>query len=210
MLVGLATAQLAGQATLAGLDRLRLDEAGGLLAGVPFAPSRTAARLAGRFGPAALAGIEAAVGVLASRWLVRLPAQRRAELVTGRPTIDLDSSDIEVFGRQKRGVAYTYEGKKAGRPLLASWARTGLVLAAELLAGDQDVRPRAAGLFARALANLPAGVCAPPLLRADSGFFTGDLARAAVADPGPRCTGKAGRDRGDDRPVRCGRAATPR
>ena len=181
LLVGLATAQLAGQVTLSGLDRLRCDEAGGLLAGVPFAPSRTAARLAGRFGPAALAGIEATVGVLASRWLARLPAQRRAELVTGRPTLDLDSSDVEVFGRAKRGVAYTYEGKKAGRPLLASWARTGLVLAADLLAGDQDVRPRAAGLFARALANLPAAVCAPPLVRADSGFFTGDLARAAVA-----------------------------
>jgi hypothetical protein len=31
--------------------------------------------------------------------------------------------------RKKRGVACTYEGKRAGRPLLASWARTGLVLA---------------------------------------------------------------------------------
>ncbi|SNQ49786.1 hypothetical protein FRACA_3730001 [Frankia canadensis] len=181
LLVGLASAQVAGQATLSGLDRLRSDEAGGLLAAVPFAPSRTAARLAGRFGLAQLAGVEGAVGVLASRWLARLPAQRRAELVTGRPTIDLDSSDVEVFGRKKRGVAYTYEGKKAGRPLLASWARAGLVLAADLLAGDQDVRPRAAGLLARALSNLPAAVCAPPLLRADSGFFTGELARAAVA-----------------------------
>ncbi|CAI7976114.1 Tnp_DDE_dom domain-containing protein [Frankia sp. Hr75.2] len=180
LLVGLASAQLAGQASMSGLDRLRLDEAGGLLAVVPFAPSRTAARLSGRFGPVALSGVEATVGVLAGRWLSRLPGQRRAELVTGRPTIDLDSSDVEVFGRGKRGVAYTYEGKKAGRPLLASWARTGLVLAADLLAGDQDVRPRAAGLLTRALANLPAAVCAPPLVRADSGFFTGDLARAAV------------------------------
>ncbi|KJE19290.1 transposase family protein [Frankia torreyi] len=180
LLVGLATGQLAGQATLAGLDRLRLDEAGGLLAAVPFAPSRTAARLSGRFGPAALSGLEAMVGVLAGRWLSRLPGQRRTELVAGRPTIDLDSSDVEVYGRKKRGVAYTYEGKKAGRPLLASWARTGLVLAADLLAGDQDVRPRAASLLARALANLPTAVCAPPLVRADSGFFTGELARAAV------------------------------
>jgi len=56
-------------------------------------------------------------------------------LVTARPTLDLDSSDVEVFGRKKRGAAYTYEGKKAGRPLLASWARTGLVLAADLLVG---------------------------------------------------------------------------
>jgi len=159
LLVGLACAQMAGQATLAGLDRLRLDAADGALAPVAFPPSRTAARLAGRFGPVQRAGIESAVGVLADRWLARLPAQRRAELVAGRPTIDLDSSDVEVYGRGKRGVAYTYEGRKAGRPLLASWARTGLVLAADL----------------------PAAVCAPPLVRADSGFFTGELARAAVA-----------------------------
>ena len=131
LLVGMAVGQLAGQASLAGLDRLRLDTVGGVLAPVPFAPSRTAARLAGRFGPVARAGVEAGVGVLADRWLARLPAQRRSELVRGRPTIDLDSSDVEVYGRGKRGVAYTYEGKKAGRPLLASWARTGLVLAAE-------------------------------------------------------------------------------
>jgi hypothetical protein len=43
--------------------------------------------------------------VLASRWLARLPAHRRAELVTGQPTVYLDSSDMEVFGRPKRGVA---------------------------------------------------------------------------------------------------------
>ncbi len=42
LLVGLASAQVAGQATLSGLDRLRCDEAGGLLVVVPFAPSRTA------------------------------------------------------------------------------------------------------------------------------------------------------------------------
>jgi hypothetical protein len=68
---------------------------------------------------------------------------------------------VEVHGRAKRGVAYTYEGKRAGRPLSAGWARTGLVLTADLLAGDQDVRPRRAALLARALANLPAAVCAP-------------------------------------------------
>ncbi|WP_261569498.1 hypothetical protein [Frankia gtarii] len=44
---------------------------------------------------------------------------------------------MEVYGRAKRGVASIYEAKKAGRPLPASWARTGLVLAADLLAGAQ-------------------------------------------------------------------------
>ncbi|OHV41993.1 hypothetical protein BBK14_32010 [Parafrankia soli] len=83
-------------------------------------------------------------------------------------------------GRNGAWPKPTRENGPAG-PLLASWARTGLVLAADLLAGDQDVRPRCADLLARALATLPAAVCAPPLVRADSGFFTGELARAAVA-----------------------------
>jgi hypothetical protein len=158
------------------------DAAGALLAPVPFAPSRTAARLAERFGPAQLAGIETGLAVVARRYLDRLPAQRRAELVVRRPTLDFDSTDVEVYGRRKRGVAYTYEGKRAGRPLLASWARTGLTLAADLLAGDQDPRPHVVGLLHRALAVLPDAVCAPPLVRGDSGFFSGAFAVAADAD----------------------------
>jgi hypothetical protein len=117
---------------------------------------------------------------LTERWLARLPVQARSHLVLRAPTIDLDSTDVEVYGRQKEGVAYTYQGQRAGRPHLASWAETGLPLAAELLAGNDDVRPRAAGLLARALAGLPAQVCGVPRVRADAGYFTGDLARAAV------------------------------
>ncbi|SBW26305.1 hypothetical protein FDG2_4848 [Candidatus Protofrankia californiensis] len=148
---------------------------------MPFAPSRTAARLAERFGPAQLAGIETGLAEIARRYLDRLPAQRRAELVLHRPTLDFDSSDVEVYGRKKRGVAYTYEGRRAGRPLLASWARTGLTLAADLLAGNQDPRPHVVGLLRRALRVLPGAVCAPPRVRADSGFFSAAFADAAVA-----------------------------
>ncbi len=181
VLVGMAVGQLRGESSLSGLDRCRADVAGALLAPVPFAPSRTAARLAGRFGPAALAGIEAGLARTAAVWLARLPAQRRAELVTRRPTLDFDSTDVEVYGRKKRGVAWTHDGKRAGRPLLASWARTGLTLAADLLTGNQDPRPHVVALLGRALAVLPAAVCAPPLVRADSGFFSAAFARAAVA-----------------------------
>ncbi len=59
LLVGMATAQLAGQDCLAGLDRVRADAASALLTGAPVAPSRTAARLAGRFGPVHLRGTAA-------------------------------------------------------------------------------------------------------------------------------------------------------
>jgi hypothetical protein len=181
LLVGMATSQLAGESSLAGLDRSRADRAGALLAPVPFAPSRSAARLAERFGPGQLAGIEAGLATVAERAMGFLPAQRRADLVTHRPTLDCDATDVEVYGRQKRGVAYTHDGKKAGRPLLISWARTGLTLAAELLTGNQDPRPFVVDLLLRALAVLPDAVCAPPRLRCDSGFFSADFMRAAAA-----------------------------
>ncbi|MCA1681746.1 MAG: hypothetical protein LC700_01015, partial [Actinobacteria bacterium] len=51
-------------------------------------------------------------------------------------------------------------------------------LAADLLAGDQDPRPGAAGLLRRALGGLPAGV-GEVKLRADAGYFAVDLAVAA-------------------------------
>lgn len=180
LLVGLATAQLLGEDAWVGLDRCRADRAGAALAPVPWAPSRTAATLAGRFGPAQLAGIEAAVGELTARWLRLLPAQRRADLVLSPPVIDMDSTDVEVYGRQKEGVAYNYQGQRCGRPHLASWAQAGITLAADLLSGNDDARPRSADLLRRALAGLPAQVTGRPRVRADAGYFDGGLARAAV------------------------------
>jgi hypothetical protein len=67
-----------------------------------------------------------------------------------------------------------------GRPHLASWAQAGITLAADLMAGDQDVRPRCAQLLRRALAALPAQVCGRPRVRADAGYFCAELAWAAV------------------------------
>nr|WP_306769283.1 transposase [Parafrankia sp. BMG5.11] len=179
-LVGLACAQLAGQATLSGLDRLRLDEAGGQLAPAPFAPPRTAGRTAALFAQAHLSGVEAAVAEVTGRWLARLPAQRRCELSRRRPTIDLDSTDVEVYGRTKRGVARTYEGNWLAGRIWRAGQKPGLVLAGDLLSGDEDTRPRCVDLLRWALAALPAAVCAPPVVRADAGFFTGELAHAAV------------------------------
>lgn len=61
LLMGMATAQLLGQDCLAGLDRVRADAGSALLSEAPVAPSTTAGNLAGRFGPARLAGIESAL-----------------------------------------------------------------------------------------------------------------------------------------------------
>jgi hypothetical protein len=106
---------------------------------------------------------------------------RRAAALCETVTIDLDTTDVEVYGRKKRGVAYNYQGQRCGRPHVATWAETCTVLAADLMAGDEDPRGHAADLLRRALAALPAAARAGRvLLRADAGYFAGQLARAAL------------------------------
>src|SRR5208282_631692 len=82
---------------------------------------------------------------------------------------------------KKRGVAYNYQGQRVGRPHVASWAETEIVLAADLGDGTDDPRATAPDLLRRALAALPAAARASGrvALRADAGYFAGQLARAA-------------------------------
>jgi Transposase DDE domain group 1 len=177
LLVGLATAQLAGQDHLVGLDRLGADVAGQALVPVAGLGSTTAAGLARRISVEQWAAVETGVHAVTGRMLDRLPQGRREALLAS-VTIDLDTTDVEVYGRKKRGVAYNYQGQRCGRPHVASWAELEVALAADLLAGDSDPRPGAPGLLRRALAGLPAGV-GEVKLRADGGYFAVDLAVAA-------------------------------
>lgn len=183
-LVGLACAQLAGEDYLVGLDRRRADIAGATLAPVSTAPSTTAATLAKRFDTSKWKGVEAAVGRVAGRVLGHVSDQRRAALLAS-PTLDLDATDVEVYGSRKQGISYNYKGQRSGRPHLATWAEAGIVLAADLLAGDEDPRAGAADLLARALAGLaaatgPHGGHGRVRVRGDIGYFTKDLAGAVV------------------------------
>lgn len=186
LLTVMAQSQLLGGDALVALDRQRADMAAAQLSGLPGIPSTTAASLAARFGPEQLGGIETGQALLLARALPLLPAARRGALLGEAPTIDMDSTDVEVYGRAKQGVAYNYAGQRAGRPHLASWAQAGITLAADLLAGNDDVRPRAAGLLRRALAVLPEQAKPDPAgqqrctVRADAGYFTAELAQAAV------------------------------
>jgi hypothetical protein len=182
LLVGIAAAQLAGEDFLVGLDRQRADTAGQALAPVPGLASTTAAGLARRITAGQWAAVETGVARSTARMLGLLPAGRAAALAE-QVTIDLDTTDVEVYGRLKDGVAYNYQGQRVGRPHVATWAQTGTTLAAELLAGDLDPRRHAAGLLRRALAGLPAAARAGRVrMRADAGYFAGELARAAHAE----------------------------
>jgi hypothetical protein len=180
LLVGLAAAQLAGEDFLVGLDRLRSDAAGQVLAAVPGLCSTTAAGLARRLSDGQWLAVETGIGDVAAAALQLLPAPRAAALCQ-TVTIDLDTTDVEVYGRRKRGVAYNHQGQRVGRPHVATWAETATVLAADLMSGCDDPRPHAAELLGRALAGLPAPARAGRIrLRADAGYFAGQLARAAL------------------------------
>lgn len=181
LLAGIAAAQLAGEDFLSGLDRQRADAAGQLLAPVPGLASTTAAGLARRITPAQWLRVEAGLAVVTGRMVGLLSHKRAAALTEGAVTIDLDATDVEVYGSKKRGVAYNHQGQRVGRPHVAIWAETEVVLAADLGSGTDDVRATAPGLLRRALAGLPAAARASGTiaLRADAGYFAGALARAA-------------------------------
>ncbi|HEY5857308.1 MAG TPA: IS1380 family transposase, partial [Aldersonia sp.] len=182
LLVGMASAQLAGQDFLVGLDRVRADTAGQALVPVPGLSSTTAAGLARRFDERDWLAVETGLAAVTERMLDRLPGQRAAALTAGPVTIDLDTTDVEVYGRKKDGVAYNHQGQRVGRPHVATWAETELTLAADLGSGVDDPRATAPELLERALAALPQRIGREQVaLRADAGYFAGTLARAAHA-----------------------------
>ena len=177
LLAGIAAAQLAGEDFLTGLDRQRADAAGQLITPVPGLASTTAAGLARRITPAQWTAVERGLAAVTGRMLDLLPAERAAALAGGPVTIDLDTTDVEVYGRKKRGVAYNHQGQRVGRPHVAAWAEAEIVLAADLGDGTDDPRATAPDLLRRALAALPAAARASGrvAMRADAGYFAGQL-----------------------------------
>jgi DDE family transposase len=158
----------------------RADVAGQALTPVAGLCSTTAAGLARRITDSQWAAVETGVAAVTTGMLARFSAARREALLK-TVTIDLDTTDVEVYGRRKQGVAYNYQGQRCGRPHVATWAEAQVALAADLLAGNEDPRRGAPGLLRRALAALPAGV-REVRLRADGGYFAVDLAVAAYRE----------------------------
>ena len=104
---------------------------------------------------------------------------RRAWLLGAGPgkeamTIDLDSTIVEVHGKQKHGAAFGYTRVLGYHPLLATRAGTGEVLHARLRKGSSQ---RGTKRFCEELiARMRhCGATGALTLRADSGFFSWDL-----------------------------------
>ena len=123
------------------MDRRRADKAGQSLEPVPTPASTTTAQLAKRFTPTHLAGIEIGIGTVNARVLRLLPPRRRTQLLAAA-TIDGDTTDVEVYGRQNQDAVYNYQGQRAYRPHIAFWAEGGVTLAADLMKADEDPRAR--------------------------------------------------------------------
>jgi hypothetical protein len=155
VLAGMAAAQLAGEDFLVGLDRVRADAAGQQVTPVPGLAASTAAGIARRLTGKHRRGTEAGLAAATARMVDLLPAERAAELAGGPVTIDIDATDVEVYGSRKRGVTCTYQGQRAGRPHVASRAEAEIPLAADLLAGGQDPRSSVVALLGRAAAGGP-------------------------------------------------------
>ena len=111
---------------------------------MPGLASTTAAGLARRFTDAQWHAVETGLGDVAAAALAALAvvAPARAAALCETVTIDLDTTDVEVYGRKKRGVAFNHQGQRVGRPHVATWAETETVLAADLMARHATTRAR--------------------------------------------------------------------
>ena len=180
LVLAMAETMLAGGDFMIDLDYQRGDVAGAPLRAVPEIPaSATFIGRAKRFDEKVFSGIEEATGELVGRWFAHLSDTSRAKLVALRPSIDLDPTDVEVYGTKKEGMAFNHAGQRVGRPHPAIWAEAGVCLAADLGSGTSDPRPQAPSLIARAVAALPSGLLRP-IIRCDSGFFDKDVAFGAL------------------------------
>lgn len=178
LLVSMASAQLAGQDFLVGLDRRRADTAGQALEPAPTVASTTAYGIAKRFTADHLAGIETGVGQVNTRMMKLVPASRRASLLK-TATIDADATDVEVYGRTKQKAEHAYTGALSLRAHIGLWADAGIPLAGELMGGTEDPRSNAVDILDRSIAGLPDGV-GQIRYRADAGYFAEHLASACI------------------------------
>lgn len=178
LLLALAECQLAGGECFDDLEDVRADDASAPLRAVASVPSAPAARqLARRFRRCHLQAAEralAAAGHALDEALGRDPAEP--------VTIDLDATEVTVYGNKKQGTGRTRTGNLAYAPHIASWAERGRALTAELCAGNRVRLPAAecAKIVRRALKLLPKGH-GPVSFRVDSAYYQLELLRAIRA-----------------------------
>ena len=179
VLLSLAESQLVGGEFFDHLEDLRADGAGAPLRAVAATPSApTVSQLARRFRRVHGQRVERALAEAGER-LDRALARDPAEPVT----IDLDATQVTVYGRRKQGAGRSRHGSLSYAPRAASWAERGRALTSELVGGNREKLSGAecARIARRALALLPAGH-GEATFRVDSAYYSLELLEALRAE----------------------------
>jgi hypothetical protein len=172
LVISLAECQLVGGAFFDHLADQRADTAGAGLRAVPDIPSPPAAlQNAKRFRRVHCQRVERAMSDAGQR-LDGMLGRKPGEPVT----VDLDATQITVYGRCKEGAARCRAGQLSYAPHVAFWAERGRALTAELVGGNQErLSGKQCGRIAsRAIALLPTGH-GPVTMRIDSAYYAIEL-----------------------------------
>jgi len=186
LVLALAECQLAGGSFFRDLQEVRADEAGAPLRIVAPAPSPPAAlQRAKDFRRVHCQRIERALADAGHELDRRLGRDRSLEPAT----IDLDATQIEVYGRHKQGAARNRQGQMSYAPHVAFCARTGRALTTELVSGAREKLTGAecARIVRRAISLLPTSNDplqrrGPVCCRIDSAYYQLELLDALRAE----------------------------
>jgi hypothetical protein len=186
LVLALAECQLAGGSFFRDLEEVRADRAGAGLRIVSCTPSAPAAlQRAKDFRRVHCQRIERALAQAGDELDRRLGRERSLEPAT----IDLDATQIEVYGRHKQGAERNRQGQMSFAPHVAFWAQSGRALTAELVSGAREKLTGAecARIARRAISLLPTSndplrrrgaVC----FRIDSAYYQLELLNALRAE----------------------------
>jgi hypothetical protein len=175
LVVSLAECQLVGGSFFDHVEDIRADRAGAGLRAVAATPSAPAAlQNAKRFRRCHVQRVERAMA----------RAGERLDLALGREpsepaTIDLDATQVTVYGRRKRGAARSRHGTMSYAPHVATWAQRGRALTSELVGGNREKLSggECARIARRAISLLPEGH-GPVTFRIDSAYYAVELLEA--------------------------------
>lgn len=190
LLTSLAAAQLAGADHLTGMDARRRDAVAEelvetVLGAGRWPASTTVTGLARRIDDVALSALTAATAAVTATAIGLAPVQVRQRLRRGPVTIDLDCTDIEVYGRKKQQITYNYLGQRSGRVHAALWAEAGVLTDIQLTHSrvtPHTSAPQAVQASLTWLAQAGVDIAVQrPRVRADIGYCSATLAAAIVA-----------------------------
>jgi Transposase DDE domain group 1 len=172
LVVSLAECQLVGGSFFDHVEDVRADRAGAGLRAVAATPSAPALlQNAKRFRRVHVQRVERAMARAGQRLDTAL-GRDPAEAVT----IDLDATQVTVYGQRKQGAARSRHGHMSYAPHVAFWAQRGRALTSELVGGNREKLSGrdCATIVTRAIGLLP-DAHGPVTLRIDSAYYAVEL-----------------------------------